>query len=313
MLAGDNCRVYKKPRQTTEIKAVADTNERRLRKPSHAGPADVSRALLFCLSCIVPASSSLAGLAGLPAPGPARWTAFWIWDAGRQATVNYHFHTRRVFELGEAATSASLHVSAQTDYQLYINGRFVGRGPTPSDPAWQSYDTYDVSRLLVKGKNVIAIACHNDGVGTHWQYAGPGGVICQLEVETPSGKQSVVTNGAWKVKEADCYDLRSPRFFWSCGFAETFHADRFDPAWTSMEYDDSGWKAAQVLGPHPTRPWQRLMPREIPFLVDAKEFPVALEEGSFALEGVHSVRFDSLLPLGRSGLVYAQTSFFSDA
>src|ERR1051325_8458202 len=65
------------------------------------------------------------------ADSPVKWMASWIWYPARQGTVNYHFFARRSFELPETPQRAALHLSAQTEYQLHINGQFVGRGPTP--------------------------------------------------------------------------------------------------------------------------------------------------------------------------------------
>ena len=118
---------------------------------------------------------------------PVNWKANWIWFPGQQKTINYTCFARKQFNVKEPVKSALLNICGFTDYILYINGTFVGRGPTPSDPAYQSYDTYDVKALLKSGVNTIAVACHNYGVGIHWQYAGPGGLIYQLEMDTPSG------------------------------------------------------------------------------------------------------------------------------
>ncbi|MCL2330605.1 MAG: family 78 glycoside hydrolase catalytic domain, partial [Phycisphaerae bacterium] len=258
---------------------------------------------------------------------PQQWDAMWIWPADAQGAVNYHFWARRTFELDHEPTKAKLFISAQTEYHLYVNGQFITRGPTPCDPAWQSYDTHDVTRLLKVGKNVIAVAAMNEGVGVHWQYAGPGGLIAQLEVTGPTETKyglgrfqfapitTVITDTSWKVMTADCYDRRSPRFFWSCGFAETFDASRYDPTWMNVDYDDSNWQPAQVIGPAITRPWQRLVPREIPFLVETPEPPpVAVEKGTFTLKGIHAVRFDAphWADPKKDFIVIANAQFHSD-
>ena len=238
--------------------------------------------------------------------------ANWIWYPGRHQTVNYSCFARRQFDVKGPVSKALLHISVFTDYILYVNGSFIGRGPTPSDPAFQSFDTYDVKEYLKPGANSIAVACHNYGVGVHWQYAGPGGLICLLEMDTPSGSEVITTDSSWKMKEADCWDLRSPRFFWSCGFAETFYSSLYDPKWKETDYNDAQWNAPQLLGHPPVRPWQRLLPREIPFLRETRQEPIGLEKGTFKLEGVHAVHFDSLIAKGTNELGYAQTSFYSE-
>lgn len=243
---------------------------------------------------------------------PPNWRAHWIWTSAGRAAANYHCYARKTFELDSSVLKAQLHITAGTDYVLYVNGVFVGRGPTPSDPACQYYDSYDVKGNLLSGKNVIAVLCHNYGVGTHWQYGGPGGLFCQLDIETDDGSLSILSEESWKIKSADCFAHNSPRAFWSCGFAETVNFNHFDPAWMQTETSDAHWPAAIVVGAHPMRPFQRLVPREIPFLrEDPDERPLSVEKGSFTMRGVHTVRFDDLLPSGQTGIVYAQTWFYT--
>ncbi len=240
-----------------------------------------------------------------------QWNAHWIWYPGRRWTVNYHFLARRAFALAGSVRSAALHISAYTDYQLYVNGECVGRGPHPSDPSWQSYDSYDVASLLQPGPNVVAVIAHNDGIGTHWQHRGPGGLIAQLEIETAAGHQVIATDDTWHVEEGRAWSLRSPRMFWSAGFTETFDFNQYPVGWVRPEHDDSAWSVPEVIGPHPTRPWLRLVAREIPLLRERPEKPVAAEKGTFALQGLHCIRFDGLVPAGENHLAYAQTHFLA--
>ena len=97
-----------------------------------------------------------------------KWAASWIWYPGAQRIVNFHFFARKGFVIeGRVISQALLRISVYTDYKLFINGKFIGRGPTPCDPWYQSYDTYDVKKYLKKGKNVIGVICHNYGIGSY--------------------------------------------------------------------------------------------------------------------------------------------------
>ncbi len=244
-------------------------------------------------------------------PNP-NWNASWLWHPGTSWKVNDHFFARREFSLPGPATSAVCRISAYTDYVLYLNGKYVGRGPVPCDPTFQSYDTHDVTSFLQEGKNAIAVLAHNYAIGVHWQYRNQGGLIAQLDIETAGKKITVGTDDAWRVKSADCYADNSPRQFWSCGFMETFDFRKFDDRWTNPGFDDSDWSPPEVFGPHPAKPWTRLVPRDIPRLRETLEPVVGAEKGTFSLQKVHAVRFDKLLPPGREGIVYAQTAFHSD-
>ncbi|GAB4425170.1 MAG: hypothetical protein Kow00106_21850 [Anaerolineae bacterium] len=238
---------------------------------------------------------------------PLSWAAHWIWYPAAQDTVNFHCFARKAFQLASPVREATLHISVYTDYTLYINGTFVGRGPLPGDPSRPFYDTYEVANLLAPGENVLAVLCHNYGVGTHWRHKGPGGLIAQLGVETGEGRVTVATDGSWKMRPAACYRLNSPRVFWSAGFMETFDFRRLEEGWRDQGFDDSAWKPAGVLGPHPTGPWRVLLPRDIPMLQERFIAGQAFEHGRYVLPRVHVISFESLLPPGQAGLVYAET------
>ena len=106
---------------------------------------------------------------------PVNWKAKWIWYPEAREEVNFYFFARKEFKLTDDILDANLHISAHTDYMLFVNGRFIGRGPNPSDPYhFYYYDTYIVKDFLRRGKNTIAIICHNYGVGVHFQPVYPG-------------------------------------------------------------------------------------------------------------------------------------------
>lgn len=235
------------------------------------------------------------------------WDASWIWRKDDCWTVNRHLLARKRFTLGEKPADARLRISACSDYVLYVNGCYVGRGPLPCDPSYQSYDEYDVANLLQAGDNVLAVLCHNFAIGMHWRHRQRGGLIAQLDANCAGGPITVSTDDSWRMIPADCHALNSPRQFWSCGFQETFDFRKYDDAWTAAKFDDSAWPAADVLGRHPTKPWRQLIPREISPAAEAFESAVRVEVGRCSLSDVHVLRFDPILSPSREGIVYAET------
>ncbi|MCK4401382.1 family 78 glycoside hydrolase catalytic domain [bacterium] len=243
----------------------------------------------------------------------AKWDANWVWYPKAQKTVNFHFFARKVFKIDSPVGKANLRISAHTDYKLYLNGRFLGRGPTPGHPWNPSYDTYsNIKKCLKKGNNVIGIICHNYGIGIHWQPVGPGGLIVQGEIETEKGTNTIISDKTWKVKEGNCWYLNSPRMMWSCGFTETFDFRRCEENWLDEDFDDSNWGEPEILGKHPTKPWIDLIPREIPFLKENIEKPLSIEKGEFRIHGFHAVSLDGVIPEGKNCIGYAQTYFYTE-
>ena len=59
---------------------------------------------------------------------------------------------RKTFDLDNIPEKAQLQITASSQYQLFINGQYVRRGPARSAPHHQSFDILDIQNLLQKGK-----------------------------------------------------------------------------------------------------------------------------------------------------------------
>ena len=73
---------------------------------------------------------------------------------GKLETQTAYF--RREFDLPEAG-KLLLHISATSRYRLYINGAPVMSGPCKGDRWRHFYESQDVSKYLVPGRNLIAV------------------------------------------------------------------------------------------------------------------------------------------------------------
>ena len=242
-----------------------------------------------------------------------KWDANWIWYPDSRWKVNFYFFARKILEIKSPIRKAYLHISAFTDYKLFINGKYLGGDFNPSDPYhFQYYDSYSIKEFLKEGENVIGVICHNYAIGVHWQPMGPGGLILQCEIETEKGKEILITDSSWKVKEGSCWFLNSPRMFWSSGFTETFDFGKYNEGWLREDFNDSHWKSAEILGKGATKSSVNLIPREIPFLKEELQKPAAMEKGKFEIKGFHTISFDEIISPGKNCLGYAQTYFYAE-
>ncbi|WP_249732831.1 alpha-L-rhamnosidase-related protein [Paenibacillus lautus] len=196
------------------------------------------------------------------------WQASWIWGDFPPNTANVYLEARRSFDLQEAPMAGRLYVSANQEYLLYVNGTVVGRGPSPADQQWKYYDEIDVTPLLAKGRNVLAIVAYNFGSTdiVTGQMQGPGGLIAELEIEQGNGVFCVAaTDADWKVRRSPRWMARVSRQHQWNGFREIYLAEQED-GWEESAYDDSSWSGAVVIAKalDPDSPWPRLLPREIP-------------------------------------------------
>ena len=59
------------------------------------------------------------------------WNGFWIWPDDTDADRNVYSLFRRTFENRSPAT-LTIHITANNFYNLYLDSRFVNRGPVRS-------------------------------------------------------------------------------------------------------------------------------------------------------------------------------------
>ena len=55
-------------------------------------------------------------------------------------------------------------ISADGEFELYINGKFAANGQYPDYPFYKVYERVDISEFCVKGENVIAVRAYHDGL-----------------------------------------------------------------------------------------------------------------------------------------------------
>ena len=85
-----------------------------------------------------------------------KWQARWIWREGDPSPRNYFLYFRKKVNLSSVPEEASLSISADSRYVLYLNGEYIGQGPARSFPEHQQFDPYQVEGRLNKGENVIS-------------------------------------------------------------------------------------------------------------------------------------------------------------
>ncbi len=179
---------------------------------------------------------------------------------------------RREFDIapGEDLTTARLHCSALGIYEVAINGQ-----PVTDDrlrPGFTAYghriqtQTYDVSALVVEGRNTIGFTLA-DGwwrgrVGVFRKPNNWGtevAIIARLEV----GEATVVeTDSSWTVTTGGCRR--------TCLFhGEEFDARREPAGWATVGFDDRAWSPATVIA----GPTDRLLPQVGPSVRVVERIP----------------------------------------
>lgn len=175
---------------------------------------------------------------------------------------------------------AMAYISATHKYTLYINQSLVGKGPAFAEPAYQYYNSFEVTDLLKKNKE------NNVSVLYHWFGGGQGrpasarGLIMKLIVEYDDGTLSEIgTDGTWKIKKAEQWKYVGQRNAGEgVGYIEKIDARDIIQDWNSISFDDRSWANATVIGDHPTAPWTGRLLTDQTKIVESEIKPIAVND-----------------------------------
>jgi hypothetical protein len=200
------------------------------------------------------------------------WQAKLIWSSEQNAYV----YVRREIEISSPLLSAVAFVSCFSEYKLYVNGRYIGRGPGRCFESLRYYDEYDIAYALRSGKNAVAAICYNADISASNHSNPAGGFLLQLELisfdaaRNVGKKATIITDENWKVKAADDWNPDS-----ALGFREVYDSRRKPVGWNVVGFDDSEWEQATVI--ETGSDWQdHLVPRPIPPLREREVFPQSI-------------------------------------
>ncbi|QDS72372.1 hypothetical protein FKW77_008344 [Venturia effusa] len=222
------------------------------------------------------------------------WTAAakWIWvpefhDEVEKTPGKYCLF-RKQFTLAaeQLFPNFVVHVSADSRYRLFVNGKSVAFGPCKSYPERWFYETVDISQHLVQGANVISARV------LRYAYAFPGSSSI-IRTGLPGfmlfgiDQASIIsTDETWKCKE-DTSTVLVPYSEWNyllgppfMANSERIYGDFIDQNWHASDLDESLWKPAvsqslEVKMLPVLNPW-KLAPRPIPALPETpKHFSAA--------------------------------------
>ena len=182
---------------------------------------------------------------------PSEWQAKWI-EPTEQGSASPLL--RREFTLSKPVASAVAYITAHGMYEAAINGAKVGDALYA--PGWTSYhhrlqyQAYDVTDMLVKGKNAFGLM-----LGQGWYHSVLGwaadsgrttyqiktmGALAQIVVKYKDGTQEIIsTDNEWKSSTGEI--LLSTIYD-----GETVDARKAQKGWTTAGFDDTAWQKVRV-------------------------------------------------------------------
>jgi alpha-L-rhamnosidase len=153
--------------------------------------------------------------------------AKWIWfpeGAPAQSAPVGTRYFRRVFELpsNQVVRTATVTMTADDQFQLFVNGREAGKGDYWKDPK-----KIEIGAMLQPGANVFAVEARNVGNAPN-----PAGLIGKLKVVFEQGSAFTQnTDDSWK------------------------SATSAPDGWEALTFDDTAWTAARSLGAYGMPVW----------------------------------------------------------
>ena len=91
-----------------------------------------------------------------------QWTGRWIWVEGERKPFHFFLYARRSFRSrARRPRRLGCSITVSDRYALWVNGRYIARGPARSDPRRKSYDIHDVAVHLLPGANTIAVRAYH--------------------------------------------------------------------------------------------------------------------------------------------------------
>ncbi|GAB5552761.1 MAG: glycoside hydrolase family 78 protein [Saprospiraceae bacterium] len=224
---------------------------------------------------------------------PQEWQADWITmdeeKSEKSLPVQYY---RTEFTTQKKITSAKVYVTSLGIYQLFLNGKKVGKDLFT--PGWTSYkkrlqyQTYDVTAMLEKDNAVGAMV--GDGwyrgnigwKGDRSYYGDQLALLMQLQINYSDGSSELITTDQnWKVsygpiQESDIYN------------GEKYDARKEMDGWASHGFDENNWSDVRTLD-HPKE-----------MLIASDGLPVRAIEEIQAIEIIKTPKGETVLDLGQN-------------
>ena len=160
-------------------------------------------------------------------------------DLPEDPNQNSHILFRKTFSLEKKPQKATVYVSADDYYKLYVNGRFVNQGPAPAYHHCYHYNVLDLTSFLREGENVIAVHTYYQGlINRVWQSGDfRHGMILDLEVD---GEVILCSDQSFLTHPHTAYSAMG-KVGYDTQFMERYDSNSPEVYFFAPDFDDSQW------------------------------------------------------------------------
>ena len=189
--------------------------------------------------------------------------ATWLWPVDFYQMHNTYAQFRRDFRLARLPDKAPLFITADQCYRLFVNGRYVGRGPARGYQVSWPYDEYDLAPYLARGRNWISIEGYNSAISTfQYLHQGAAGMLCA----GVWGKTEILSGLDWMMRACPAHKRDTARLSMQINFQEHVDARLDDQSWIRSPRAPAGWEELKRTAPPGSMPWHDFEPRNMPNL-----------------------------------------------
>jgi len=184
--------------------------------------------------------------------------AKWIWKKQDNYQIyNQTIIARKTFT-ARNSKQAKIKITADSQYRLFINGKWVNDGPCRAWPEHYQFDEFDITMYLNTGVNEIKVIARYWGTGTFHNICQQAGLLVQIELSADDGKlQTIITDNSWDIAEARAWIQNTPKVSIQMEPLEFYNA-RFEQ---TLEFEK-----ATVLFDAAEGPWKDLHTRDVALL-----------------------------------------------
>lgn len=180
------------------------------------------------------------------------WKAEWIATADGPTRDFDVVYFRKPLALKVVPNQFIVDVSADTRFELHVNGKRVGAGPALADVHHWRYEVFDLTPYLHVGTNQIAAIVWNYGVDAAVAQMSSRTAFL-LSAESPANA-AINTGDGWETRHeaGRSLDTMNTLGYYAAGPPEVMDGRKMDWDWEGVDASDL-WMAARPIGHAATR------------------------------------------------------------
>ena len=200
------------------------------------------------------------------------WRERWIAPRGLKESGTPGFRARRRVRITNPTADVVLRISAESIYQLWINGHFVGTGPARGTHTLAFADRYELGQYLHPGENWVAAFVYCAPVATFKAVPVRPALFMQIDGGPDTGDAGTER---WQVQPALEWRADVPMYTFQTGPMEWRDLRQEPAGW--LTGDDSGeWMEPEFVSDDERIGAKQLRSRDIPLLRESRYQPTVV-------------------------------------